>query len=165
MLKMIVAADNNWAIGKNNGLIYNLKQDMKHFKSTTEFSIVVMGYKTFLSLPKQKPLKNRINVVLCSEGHDAPGCIVYHDFDEMIHDITIAAEIVDVYIIGGATLYAKTIDYVDEVILTKIDASCEDATAFFPDLNKKNNFEIVYNSVTINDNSYNTRYMIYRKRA
>ena len=63
MINAIVCVDNNWAIGKNNGLLFNIKADMKYFRETTKNTVVCMGENTLLSLPGSKPLKNRVNVV------------------------------------------------------------------------------------------------------
>ncbi len=71
MINCIVAVDRNWGIGKKNGLLFNIKADMKYFRENTKNKIVLMGENTLLSFPGSKPLKNRVNVVLCPDGYVA----------------------------------------------------------------------------------------------
>ncbi len=66
-MKTIVCVDNNWAIGCSNDLLYHIPADMKHFKEKTMGNVVVMGLATLLSFPNRKPLKDRVNIVLCDE--------------------------------------------------------------------------------------------------
>ena len=73
MIRAIVAVDEKWGIGKNNGLLFSLPEDMKFFRQTTSGKTVVMGYNTLLSFPGGKPLKNRVNVVLCPDGKQIEG--------------------------------------------------------------------------------------------
>ena len=65
MINAIVCVDNNWAIGKKNGLLFNIKADMKYFRENTKEKVVVCGYNTLLSFPGSKPLKGRSTIVLC----------------------------------------------------------------------------------------------------
>ena len=66
-MNIIVAADKNWAIGKNNKLLVSIPQDMKFFRETTTGKVVVMGRKTLESFPGGQPLKKRVNIVLTSD--------------------------------------------------------------------------------------------------
>ena len=68
MIRAIVCVDKNWGIGKQNGLLFNIPEDMEYFRRTTTGHIVCMGYNTLLSLPGSKPLKNRTNIIICPEG-------------------------------------------------------------------------------------------------
>ena len=84
-MKLIVAVDRHWGIGKDNKLLFSLKTDMAFFKKTTTGKIVVMGKNTFLSFPGG-PLKNRINVVLTKENFQ--GCICVKSMDELMRTIS-----------------------------------------------------------------------------
>ena len=92
MINCIVAVDRNWGIGKKNGLLFNIKADMKYFSEMTKNKVVLMGENTLLSFPGSKPLKNRLNVVLCQEGHEYEGCICLHSFEAMLNFAKIMAK-------------------------------------------------------------------------
>lgn len=142
MIKGIVCAAKDFAIGKNNGLLFDIPADMKHFKEATTGNICVFGYNTYMSLPK-RPLKNRVNVVLWSGATSLdclPGAIAFSDFGALLSFIKIMAKEYDVYICGGASVYEAFLPYYDEIDITFVDATDEEATAFFPDL-EKNGFK------------------------
>lgn len=144
MIKAIVCVDNNWGIGKKDGLLFNIPADMKHFKEITTGKICVFGANTYKSLRK-RPLPDRVNLVLdtsiisIKELVEAnPDACTFNDFDVMLNYISILAQNFDVYICGGAMLYQKMIEngLVDEVDITFVEATDPEATAFFPDLTK-----------------------------
>ena len=142
MIKAIVCADEGWGIGKKDGLLYNIPADMHHFVSETQGKVVVFGYTTYQSL-RVKPLKRRVNVVLWDQATSLdciPGCITFKELDQLIHFVSILAKNQDVYICGGSSIYKIFIDkgLVDLVDLTVVMGKDEEATAFFPDLNKYN---------------------------
>lgn len=165
MIIGIVAADLEWAIGKNNDLLYKLPTDMRHFKEKTlEGGIVVMGENTLLSFPHSKPLKDRVNIVLCPEGHEYKDCICYHSFEELIQDLKILSKRLDVYIIGGAMFYKSMLPLYDKIYVTKVDAECKDATAYFPNLDEDENFVITEESDMLHDNRYKIKFVTYTRR-
>lgn len=132
MLGAIVVIAENGAIGNKGGLLCHLPADLKHFKSVTMGSPIIMGRKTFDSLPKGA-LPGRLNVVVTrNEDFAAPDVVVCHSIDEAL-DVTAKAE--KRFVIGGAQLYAATIDRVDELHLTLLHATFPDADAFFPAIN------------------------------
>lgn len=135
MIRAIVCCAKDYGIGKANGLLFDIPEDMMHFRKETIGKICVFGYNTYMSLPK-RPLKSRVNIVLWDKATSMdclPGAITFNDFGALMNFITIMAKEYDVYICGGAGLYASTIDYVDYIDLTMVDAIDENATAFFPD--------------------------------
>lgn len=148
MIKAIVCADNSWAIGKKNDLLYNIKEDMRTFKATTtnygEGGIVVMGENTLLSLPGQKPLPKRVNIVLCKEGHKYEGFICIYDFNELVNILKLISKVYDVYVIGGGMLYRSLLPYYDEVFVTKVNNIDLEAEVFFPNLDKDPTFELSF---------------------
>lgn len=119
MIKMILCSDIKGGIGFNNELLYNIRDDMKFFKKTTTGHKVVMGYNTWLSLPK-KPLPNRENYVLY-DGYE-------HDNLEGAYELRTLNEVIelgknnDIFVIGGAMVYNTLIelDLVDELYLTLV---------------------------------------------
>ena len=82
-MKSIVAVDEKWGIGKNNGLLFDIRADMKHFVEHTRGKVVVMGSNTLRSLPGGMPLKNRVNIVLNPDGDDADAVLVLERFQSL----------------------------------------------------------------------------------
>ena len=100
----ILHADSKWGIGKKNDLMFNLPTDMRFFRETTMGKVVCMGYNTLLSFPQSRPLKNRINVVLCEDGISVQDCVCVHSVEELLNEIKKYPPN-DVFIIGGASVY------------------------------------------------------------
>ena len=128
-VNMIAAVARNGAIGFENRLIYWLPNDLKRFKQLTTGHTIVMGRRTFESLPKGA-LPNRRNCVLTSTVKELPGCECFDSWDEFIASCRPDE---DIYIIGGASLYRNLIDKADRLCLTEIDDVPEQADTFFPD--------------------------------
>lgn len=165
MIRAICCCDNNWAIGKNNDLLYKLPTDMKHFQDLTlAGGIVVMGENTLLSFPKARPLKNRVNIVLCPEGHMYDDCICYHDFNKLVKDLRVLSNKFDVYIVGGAMFYKSMLPYCDQICLTRVNAACSDATAFFPNIELNPDFRLISESDPVVDNGYELSFKIYERQ-
>ena len=129
MISLIAAVAKNRAIGNDNKLLYWLPNDLKRFKALTTGHTIVMGRRTFESLPKGA-LPNRRNIVLSRSGVTFPGAETFLSFDEAIAACTPDEE---VFIIGGASVYAQTIAFADRLCLTEIDDIPAQADAFFPD--------------------------------
>ena len=121
-MNFIVAVDRNYAIGKDNDLLYSLKQDMKYFRETTLNKVVVMGDKTLMSFPNSAPLKNRTNIVVSIDPNfSVEGAIVVHSFKELFEELK-KYNTDDVFVIGGASIYNQLMDYCEYGYITKIDA-------------------------------------------
>lgn len=160
-MKAIVAVDKKWGIGKNNGLLFNLPEDMKFFREQTSNKTVCMGYNTLLSFPNSKPLKNRVNIVLAPENIQRDDCIIVHTLEELFSELK---KHEDIFVIGGAMFYKTMVDYCDEVLVTKVDADGE-ATVFYPNLDEKENFEMIYSSEPINSNGFTIRFTTYKNNS
>jgi len=130
-ISIIAAVGRNNELGKNGDLIWHFREDMQFFKKTTTGATVIMGRKTFESLPKALP--NRRNIVI-SKNSDfkAEGAEVVSSIEGAL-DMTKEDR---VFIIGGASIYKAFLPYANEIFLTEIDASCPDADTFFPDFDK-----------------------------
>ena len=126
-LSIIVAIGQNNEIGKDNDLLWYISDDLKRFKAITTGNTIVMGRKTFDSLPKGA-LPNRRNIVLTHQNIEIENAEVFQDTDAIM-EATKGEE--KVFIIGGASLYNMFIDKVDKMYVTKVDASI-DADVFFP---------------------------------
>lgn len=137
---MISAKAANNVIGRGNELPWHIPEDLKFFRETTKGHAVLMGLNTWNSLP-YKPLKGRMNFILCPEGTEInlPNDHYEGPFGiELVHDINKFLErtdIPDVFIIGGASLYKLFIDKVDELYLTMIEENVE-GDVFFPDFSE-----------------------------
>jgi dihydrofolate reductase len=128
-INIIAAVAKNRAIGFENKLIYWLPNDLKRFKALTTGHTIVMGRKTFESLPKGA-LPNRRNVVLSRTTKELPGCDVYPSLEEALKSCKPDE---DIYIIGGARVYEQALPFADRLCLTEVDDTPKEADAFFPD--------------------------------
>jgi len=149
-MNFIVAVSENYGIGKDGKMLFDLKTDLKYFKEKTLNKVVVMGKKTFLSIPNA-PLKNRINIVLTTDKYFAPlGVIVVHSYEELFSQIE-QYNSYDVFLIGGATLYNKLIDKCYKGYITKIYKTVE-ADTFIDNVENKPNWKEVKTSETFFEN-------------
>ena len=160
MIIGIVAVDENWGIGKDNQLLFHIKEDMQFFKEKTLGNIICMGKNTFLSLPNQQPLKDRENVVL-SSNNIFDNCTNIHSFEELLEYI--AKQKNDVYIIGGGQLYTSMLPYYDKIYVTKVFAEKE-ADVFFPNLSQNTSYIIEEISDIIKTNNYNIQFITYNRK-
>jgi dihydrofolate reductase len=124
MVKMILCIDANGNIGRNNDLLFKMKEDMKFFRETTKDNTVVMGYNTWLSLGS-RPLPKRENIVLTNEKIE--GIKTSNNLQKLLCEYKDK----DVYIIGGAYVYnqALEMDLVDEILVTVVPLEVMDADA------------------------------------
>lgn len=166
MIKGIVCVAKDWGIGKSNGLLFNLPADMKFFRETTKHNIVVMGYSTYLSLPK-RPLPGRVNVVLWDKATSLDcleGCITFNAFEQLLNFVKILSKEYDVFICGGASVYKLFLPYYDEVLVTKVEAEDKEATAFFPNLDINESYYISEELGSGIDNGLSYKFLKYKRR-
>ena len=136
---IIVNVDQNNGIGKDGDLLCHLPNDLKHFKKITTGHTIIMGRKTYESLPKGA-LPNRINIVITSDNADNyPGCIVARSVDEAI---LLTKDKEKVFIIGGVKIYSSTLHLANKLYLTRIHHKFKDADTFFPEIDF-NNWELI----------------------
>ena len=133
MISIIASVAQNMAIGYQNKLLYWLPNDLKRFKALTTGHTIIMGRKTFESLPKGA-LPNRRNVVLTRSQITFPGAEVYPSLQAALAS---CAPEEDVYIIGGASVYKEALPLADRLCLTEIQDTPEQADAFFPQFSLK----------------------------
>lgn len=144
-MNLIVAVDENWAIGCNNRLLVSIPNDMKFFRETTTGKVVVMGRKTLESFPNGLPLKNRTNIILTSDvSYQVKDAIVVHSLEELLEELG-HYESKDIYIIGGASIYRQMLAYCDVAHVTKIHYAY-DADTFFPNLDQMEEWEVTADS-------------------
>ncbi len=128
---IVAALGRNRVIGKNNRMPWHISDDLKRFKALTLGHPVVMGRKTFQSIGK--PLPGRENIVITrSHAFAAPGCRVVHSLAEAL---TAAQGAAEVFVIGGAQIYALALPLAGRLQLTEVDAAV-DGDAYFPDFDR-----------------------------
>ena len=131
MFSIIAAIGQKNELGKNGGLVWRIKDDMKHFKNTTMGHKIVMGRNTWLSLPGKLP--GRENIVISESTIDGP--------DQVINDLKSYAEAhqdtdEEIFIIGGGMIYKQFLPYAKNLYLTEIHATDKNADTFFPEFKK-----------------------------
>lgn len=130
-VSMIAAIGKNNELGKGNDLIWHFRDDMKFFRTTTTGSTVIMGRKTFDSLPGALP--NRRNIVITRNAD------FHADNVEVVSSVDEALRISsddNVFVIGGGKIYEEFLKYADKLYLTEIEADCDDAEIYFPEFDK-----------------------------
>lgn len=144
-MNLIVAVDENWAIGNKNELLIRIPADMKMFREETTGKVVVLGRKTLETFPNGQPLKNRTNIILSTKkDYQVKDAIVVHSIEELLEELKNYPQ-EDIYIIGGESVYRQMLPYCNVAHVTKIDRSYE-ADAFFPNLEEEGDWKITAES-------------------
>jgi dihydrofolate reductase len=133
MIIMIAAVAENFALGKNNELVWHLPDDFKRFKQLTTGHYIIMGRKTFESFPR--PLPNRTHVIITRQkDYEAEGCIVVDTIEDAL---ALVPKDENAFVIGGGEIYNLAMPYTDVIELTKVHANFE-ADTFFPKIDFSN---------------------------
>lgn len=136
MISAIVAVDENWGIGSNNELLEHIPEDLRRFKKLTDENTVVMGRKTWDSLPV-KPLPNRFNIVISrQEQQYEPNSFTWVTTLEKCIQTMLNDDIDEYFIIGGGQIYKELLPFCDRVYVTKIFKSHENVDTYFPNLDE-----------------------------
>ena len=132
MIIMIAAVAENFALGKDNELVWHLPDDFKRFKQLTTNHYIIMGRKTFESFPK--PLPNRTHVIITrQQDYNAEGCLVVANLADAL---AMVPKDENAFVIGGGEIYALALPFTDVIELTKVHARFE-ADTFFPEIDSK----------------------------
>lgn len=133
MISIIAAIGKNRELGKDNKLLWQIPSDMKRFRDLTTGSVVIMGRKTYESLPQKfRPLPDRVNVIITRDNsYFAPGAVVVNSMEAAIEEAKKTNKVI--FIIGGAQIYSLGIKYAEKLYLTQVDKEYPEADAFFPD--------------------------------
>ncbi|MEI6088197.1 MAG: dihydrofolate reductase [Bacteroidota bacterium] len=134
-ISLVVAASKNNAIGKDNQMLWHLPKDMRFFKNTTWAMPVVMGRKTFESL-SGKALSGRLNIVVTRQKDWKALHVTTVNSIEAAIEVAASQDYKELYIIGGADIYAQTLSMADTVYLTRVDTTIE-ADSYFPILGEE----------------------------
>ncbi len=134
-MNLIVAVDNNWAIGNKRRLLVSIPNDMKHFREETTGKVVVFGRRTLETFPQAQPLKNRTNIILSANPNfKVKDAIVVRSVEELLEELKNYDD-EDVYVIGGDSVYRQLLPYCNVAHVTKIDHEYE-ADTYFPNLDQ-----------------------------
>ena len=158
-MNVIVAVDQNWAIGKDGDQLVYLSEDLKRFKSLTTGHPVILGRKTLATFPGGRPLKGRRNLILSRNTDFAPeGAEVFSDVETLR-----AAAPEDAFVIGGASVYRQLLPWCDTAYVTKIDRAFP-ADCHFPDLEQDPAWERTEESAPLEQDGIVYRYLTYRRK-
>ncbi|MBR2998368.1 dihydrofolate reductase [Candidatus Saccharibacteria bacterium] len=149
MFSIIAAIGQKNELGKNGGLVWHIKDDMKHFKNTTMGHKIVMGRNTWLSLPGKLP--GRENIVISESTIDGPDLII-NDLEQFAKKHQDTDE--EIFIIGGGMIYRQFLPYAKNLYLTEIHATDENADTFFPEFKKSDYQKQILKKGSENDLEY-----------
>ena len=170
MISAIACVDKNWGIGYQGELLAHITEDMKFFKNKTMNGAVIMGRKTYDSLPS-KPLPNRTNIVVTSKVanlmiDEKNGVIfVSMDFIKMFLRTLSKESPIDYYVIGGGQVYKELLPYCETSYITKVNYAYENVDTYFPNLDNEKEWEM---AVIGEENVYNGteyKFCTYKKGA
>lgn len=159
-LTMIAAAAKNNALGKDNDLIWHISEDLKRFKRLTSGHAIIMGRKTFESMPKALP--NRTNIILTKkEDYQPEGALVVHTVEAAL---ALVKEDIQPFIIGGGEIYRLFMGNCDRIELTRVHHDFE-ADVFFPSIDTDKWTIVAQEDISATDNQpYNYSYLTYEKK-
>lgn len=171
MIAAVVCVDQNWGIGKDNDLLVHIPEDMKMFKRITtnevpNTSFVVMGRKTYDSLPK-KPLPNRVNIVITSSVEDIEEIeenVFFVSMEYAVEFLTndhVVSRNKGIYIIGGGMIYKTLLPLCEKVFVTKVHNTYE-ADTFFPNIDDMNEWKLESESEIKEHNGINYQFCVYK---
>jgi len=161
-ISIIVAVAENWAIGRNNELLFRLPDDLKRFKKITTGHAVIMGKNTFFSLPK-RPLPNRRNIVLSDNINDKfERCEMAYSIQEVLN---LCDDEKENFIIGGGMIYRQFFPLANKLYLTMIHQPVANADTFFPEVNF-NDWELTNREDVLATNEHPSfSYDVYEKKS
>lgn len=162
-ISIIVSISENNAIGKDNKLLWHLGDDLKRFKKLTKNKVIIMGQKTYESLPI-KPLPKRINIVI-TDDYDISydGCIMAYGINDSIEKANYWSKEDEIFVIGGGSIYKQFFDLSDKLYITKVYEKF-DADTFFPEINDEEwGLKLIEEHTKDENNDYDFSYMIYEK--
>ena len=139
-MNLILSADENWGLGKDNRLLFRIKPDIKAFSEKTHGGVVIMGRKTLESLPEGKPLAGRVNLVLTRDpSKDGDGkqlifCRSVRDLSLRLNEL--APEPANTWVIGGAEIYLLLLPYCKEAYVTRVLAAAAEVDCYMVDLDQ-----------------------------
>lgn len=165
MIAAIVAVDENFGIGSNNELLAHIPEDLKNFKKLTENNVIIMGRKTYDSLPN-RPLPNRTNVIISSKNHglgDKGTLFTSMDFVKMFLSTQTSYALADCFIIGGGSIYKELLPYCEKIYITKIHHSYDNVDTYFPNIDNMPEWKLSMSSDIREYENIKYQFCIYEK--
>lgn len=160
MMKLIVAVSENWGIGKDGNLLFNIPKDMKFFRETTTGKVVILGRKNLESFPGAKPLKNRTNIILTrNKDFECEGAVVCTSIDEVL---SLGYDEEEMFVIGGEEIYKQMLEFCDTCFVTKVKKTVP-ADKFMVNLDESDEWELFEMSEEIEDNGHIITFCTYRR--
>ena len=157
-MNIIVAVDENWAIGKGGDQLVYIPEDLRHFKELTIGHPVILGRKTLATFPGGRPLKGRRNLILSRSMEEAPqGAELFRDLEPLL-----AAAPEDSFVVGGASVYRALLGRCDTAYVTKISRRYE-ADCWFPNLDADPAWTLAEESEAMEHKGLPFRYTVYRR--
>lgn len=132
VINIIACIDSNNAIGYKNQLLFHIPEDLTRFRMLTTGHTILMGRKTYESLP-HGALPNRRNIVISHQNIHLEGCDVFSSIEKALD----TCQDEEVFVIGGASIYEQTLSIADRLYLTKVHKACTQADTYFPIFNEK----------------------------
>ncbi len=158
-MEIIVAVDENFAIGKDNNLLARISPDLKRLRAFTVGNTIVMGSKTYLSFPK-RPLPDRENLVITRNPDLYPDVKCFTSIDAFLEYEKSCEK--PVFVLGGGEIYRQLLPYCDKAHVTKI-LKAFDADTYFPDLDKNDEWKITDESETYLEGDLQYKYVTYER--
>ena len=161
MISAIVAVDTDWGIGFNGELLEAIPEDLKRFKELTTGHTIIMGRKTWDSLPR-KPLPKRSNIIISTANPTIINKLTLRlQMEDVINYLNYTNE--DVFIIGGGQIYEKLLPLCDKVYLTRIYKSHDNIDTYFPNLDEMKDWEVEHCSELKEYNDIKYTFLTYRR--
>lgn len=158
-MKIILAVDKNWGIGKDGKMLFHIKKDLGHFKELTSGNICIMGRKTYESMGGALP--NRENLILSrNKTYQAPDVLVFNDYRDIFSYLEDKDK--EVFVIGGEKIVELFLDFCDEAIITKIYAE-RLADSFLHNFDSDDRWEVISKSDIMEENGVSFQYIVYRR--
>lgn len=167
-MNLIVNVDKNWAIGLNGRLLFPISSDLKRFKQLTTKKIIIMGRKTFESLPGSKPLPDRINIVLSKKMETFPTsdiliCRSEDELFQLLHNQFSEYKSEDIFVIGGEQIYKSLMPFCNTAFVTKVLKTAPKADSFFQILDNSDDWALCEQSEPLNENGISFLFSTYRR--
>lgn len=159
MISIIVAVSDDWGIGKNNDLLWNISEDLKRFKKLTLGNTVVMGKKTWESLPK-RPLPGRKNIVLTDNRNEIiENAVTCYSIEDALSKCN---EDEEIFIMGGGSIYRQFMPLADRLYITHVHKTAP-ADIYFPEIDLKV-WKVTEKEEFLSDDNIPYTYTVYLKR-
>ena len=160
-MNAIVVVDQNWAIGRQGGLLFSLPTDMKRFRSLTLGGAVILGRRTLDSFPGGNPLPKRRNIVITHHTDlERPGAEIVSSLDAALAAVSDLPQD-QIWVIGGGSVYAALLSKCQRAYVTRVEAAAEGADSFFPNLDKLPGWTVESVSEPVTENGLTYRFYDY----